>query len=134
MKKMILLLLASLAFGKEKPDPRLKDIHSLFVSGNNQAAEQVRKEMQKDSDKGKGCFVLATNPKDADATLDLASDASHGDLARDWIVSGTLTTKAGDQLWSHSERFSDAPFTSGGKTAGKLLYSRLKLEACSEHK
>lgn len=139
MKNILLLVLVSVAFAKTDPDPHFKDIHSIFVSGNNQAAEQVQAELEKDTAKGKGCFVLATNPKEADASLALATDSnsqgqglgSPGSFGgRNWIVSGTLTTKNGDQLWSHSERFSDAPFRSGGKVAGKLVYLRLRREAC----
>ena len=44
---------------------------------------------------------------------------------RSWIVSGTLTLKSGDLVWSRSERFADAPFMSGGKTAGNLLIRHL---------
>lgn len=137
MKKLILvvLVLGAFAAGRDNPsiDPRLKEIHSLFVSGNNQAAESVRNEIAKDAQKGKGCFTQVTNEHDADAVLALNGDSTpDGTIlaTRDWIVSGLLTMKSGDQVWSHSERFSDAPFMSGGKTAGKLLYIRLRREAC----
>jgi len=127
----VVLVLVAFAFARSKPqsDPRLKDVHSIFVAGNNQAAEQVRDEIQK----GKSCFSLASNPKDADAVFEMGSDsARNGALmdTRDWIVSATLTLKSGDLIWSNSERFSDAPFMSGGKTAGKLLYKELKRDAC----
>ena len=134
---VLVVLLVSMAFGRGKPqsDPRLKEVRSIFVAGNNQAAEKAREEMRNDADRGKSCFSLATNPKDADAVLELGTDtARDSELlgTRAWIVSGTLTLKSGDLIWSHSERFSDAPFMSGGKTAGKLVYLDLRHEACAK--
>jgi len=91
--------------------------------------------MRKDGDKGKACFTLVSNPKDADAVFEMGADTARDSAllhTRDWIVSATLTLKSGDLIWSHSERFSDAPFMSGGKTAGKLLYLDLRREACGK--
>lgn len=134
---VLALLLVTVAFARGRPqtDPRLKDVHSIFIAGNNQAAEKAREEMRKDADRGKSCLSIASNPKDADAVFDLGTDTALNSAllrTRDWIVSGTLTLKSGDLIWSHSERFSDAPFTSGGKTAGKLLYLVLRHEACGK--
>jgi hypothetical protein len=128
----LLLPLVCAAFARSRPpsDPRLKDVHSIFIAGNNQAAQSARQEMRKDADKGKGCFALASNPNDADAVLAMDSDSARNSGlldTRDFIVSGTLTLKSGDLIWSNSERFSDAPFMSGGKVAGKLLYLELRL-------
>jgi hypothetical protein len=139
MKTLAVVLLVSVAFAfarsKTESDPRLKDVRSIFIAGNNQAAEKAREEMRKDGDKGKACFTLVSNPKDADAVFEMGTDtARDSELlhTRDWIVSATLTLKSGDLIWSHSERFSDAPFMSGGKTAGKLLYLDLRHEACGK--
>jgi len=106
-------------------------VTAIFITGNNQAAEGARHELE-----GKRtCFTLATKADDADAVLAIdASTQSEGSESgglgggfggRHWIVSGTLTLKSGDLVWSHSERFMDAPFKSGGKTAGSLLIRHL---------
>jgi hypothetical protein len=138
MKTLVaVLLLSCIAFARSRPqsDPRLKDVHSIFVAGNNQAAQNAREEIRKDADKGKSCFSLASNPKDADAVFEMGSDTARNGAVldtRDWIVSATLTLKSGDLIWSNSERFSDAPFMSGGKTAAKILYKELKRDACGK--
>jgi hypothetical protein len=88
-----------------------------------------------DVENGKTCFVLISNPKDADAIFEMGTDTAADDAmlrTRSWVVSGTLTLKSGDLIWSRSERFSDAPFMSGGKTAGKMLYLDLRHEACGK--
>jgi hypothetical protein len=105
----------------------LKGVNSVFVSGNNQAAEAARQVLQE----GKTCLTLATKASDADAVLDVSAEAQRqagmigGFGGRSWIASGVLTLKSGDLVWSRSERFSDAPLKSGGKTAGSLLIRRL---------
>jgi hypothetical protein len=77
------------------------------------------------------CLSLATKADAADAVLAIEADTrseggEFGSLGvRNWIASGNLTLKSGDLVWSHSERFADAPFKSGGKTAGNLLVRRL---------
>ena len=124
--------------GNSEVDSRLKDVHSVFVFGNNQAAEKIRSEMKNDSEKGKTCLAIVTNPDRADATLEVAAESSmirgRSPMAREreWIINGTLTTKSGDMIWSAHSQFSDAPFTSGGDTAGKGLYRRLKLDVCGK--
>lgn len=132
-----MLLIVGMVFAKDAPDARLQSLRSVFVSGNNQGAEQVREDLKKDAEKSKGCLTLATNQKDADGTLDIQTDGNSsmgggmGSLGgRNWIVSGTVTLKSGDLVWSHSERFSDTPLKSGAKTAGKLVYSKLRKAAC----
>lgn len=130
---VVLMLFAVAAVGKDSPDSRVKQVTSVFVAGNNQAAEQAREEIRKN----KSCLVLATKADDADAVLAIDTDTKStgsrgfGEFGqRDWIASGTLTLKSGDLVWSRSERFTDAPFRSGGKVAGKLLVNRLAKDAC----
>lgn len=108
-------------------DERLGRVTSIFVAGNNQAAEGARHTLGN----GKTCFVLATKAADADAVLDVTAEAETmgGSLGqfggRNWVASGTLTLKSGDLIWTHSERFGDSPLRSGGKTAGDLLVRHL---------
>lgn len=128
---------AWIANGKDKPDPRVQAVTSIFVAGNNQAAEKARSLLRG----GKTCFVLADRAADADAVLEITAESQTkggmiGSLgARNWIASGTLTLKSGELIWSKSERFGDAPFMSGGKTAGELLIHQLGRDAdCKSRK
>lgn len=136
MKTILLVFLVALAFGKDVVDPRLKDVRTVFVTGNNQAAEKIRSEMRTDAGKKRSCLSLITNPSQADATLEVAADRNltRNSVTResDWIINGTLTTKSGDIIWSSHAQFSDAPFMSGGDTAGKILYRHLKSDACGK--
>jgi len=122
---------------KDRPDERLKSVTSVFVSGNNQVAEGARATLQNQ----KTCLTLATKAADADAVLDINAETQResGDIGgfggRTWIAAGTLTLKSGDLIWSRSERFMDAPFKSGGKTAGNLLVRHLADSAgCKERR
>lgn len=82
MKAVLLAIFVALTFSaafaryKAPIDARLKEVHTVFVAGNNQSVEQARIQMQKDSEKGKGCFTLATNPKDADAVFEIVAEAT----------------------------------------------------------
>jgi len=104
--------------------PELGKVNTLFVIGNSQAADKAR-EMLKE---GKLCLALAPKKEEADAVLDV-SDSATGDggvlRTRTSIVSATVTLRSGELVWSGSQRFSDAPFTSGSKTAAKLLMTDL---------
>lgn len=127
---VILLAAASYAQSAERTE-KLKAIHSVFISGNNQAAEKMRDELEK----GKSCLSLSLKPKEADATLDVASDSQIGGGSlgvRDWVISGNLSNADGELLWSRSMRFSDAPFTNGGKAAGKALINELAKQVCGK--
>ena len=128
------VIVAALAFvlvvsaaGKDHADERLSNVTSVFVTGNNQAAEGARQTLED----GKTCLSLNAKAVGADAVLDVTADSQNqggpigGMGGRAWIASGTLTLKSGELVWSRSVRFSDAPFMSGGKTAGSLLVHRL---------
>lgn len=121
-------------WSKDKVDPRILKVRSVFVSGNNQAAEEARKQLAEK----KSCLVLATKGADADATLDLAESATgtpgvFGTMgARNAVVSATLTLSSGDLIWSRSERWGDRPGKSGAKIAGDVLVKRLAKDACGE--
>jgi hypothetical protein len=94
------------AAAKDHVDERLKDLTSVFVTGNNQSAEGARKVLQDE----KTCLSLAPKAIDADAVLDITVDAQSqggpigGMGGRAWIASGTLTLKSGELVWSRSER------------------------------
>lgn len=135
MLRFLLVGALSCGFGgaADRPDPRLREVKKLFVAGNNEAAEKIRSEIRKDADSGKVCFGLAAKMVDADATLEVGDDSvkDSGNMpGRHDRVTGTLTMKSGDLIWSRTESFSDAPFMSGVKTAAGLVYGRLKKDAC----
>ena len=113
---------------------KLQSVHSIFVAGNNQAAQRIREELEK----GKTCFSPALRGADADAVLDVNADGVHtrsnavlADI-REWIVSGNLTNATGELLWSDSVHFGDAPFMSGAKTAAKHLLGDLRRQVCKK--
>jgi hypothetical protein len=140
MKRRTAILIATvtlasgLAFARnhEPADPRIASVKRIFVAGNNQAAESVRSELLK----GNACFNLVGKAADADAVLEVTGDSqTQGDAGfgamggRNWIASATLTLASGDLVWSKSERFTDAPFHSGGKVAGSILVKDLARDA-----
>jgi len=129
-KLLILCALVSIASAQSKQE-RFKAIHMIFVEGNNVGAEGLRDELEK----GKSCFQLATNKSDADAVLEVKTDSAMttGGLGvRDYVVSGNLTDKQGNLLWSRSMRGEDSPFSNGGKQNGKYLLKMLTREACKK--
>ena len=136
MKALLIVILlcgASTAQTSITPErlEKLQAVHSIFVQGNNQGAEKIREEMEK----GKTCFTSVLKASDADAVLDVNSDSvmQSGLLGiRDYIISGNLTNTQGELLWAKSVRFSDAPFSNGGKTAGKILLAYLKKQVCKK--
>lgn len=133
---LIILLAPFALLTKDHPDERLKSVSSIFVSGNNQAAEGARQAIKN----GKTCFVLADKAVGADATLEIANEnqsmGGHiGALGgRSSVVSGTLTLSTGELVWSRSEQASDAPMMSGAKTAGNLLVRHLADEAACKQR
>ena len=136
---LVLSLTASIAWAKKKQvDERLRSVNTIFVKGNSQAADRAREMLREGK---KTCFSVAGRADDADAVLELG-DSAVGDPgmlgtlgARHNVVSGTLTLKSGDLVWSHSARFSDAPFMSGAKTAADILLSNLSKDAaCKDRK
>lgn len=116
---------------ERKKVPELAKVNTLFVAGNSQAADKAR-EMVRES---KTCFALALKRGEADAVLELndSSTASTGLMGglgqKHSTVSGTVTLKTGELIWSDSQRFSDAPLMSGSKTAAKLLIDDLATAA-----
>lgn len=127
----IFAVIGTCSIGKDKPDARLRDVSTVFVAGNNQAAERARETLRS----GKTCLALAMKADDADATLEVATEGQSmrgqiGGLGgRSWVVSGTLTLRSGDLIWSRSTRNSDAPFVSGAKASGDVLVKELASDA-----
>jgi hypothetical protein len=139
MNKSALMVIFTLSTmnAADKTATLLSSVQTIFVAGNNQAAEKARDYIVK----GKTCFELATKADAADAVLEIESESQtkggvFGSMgARHSVVSGTLTLKSGDLVWSKSDRFGDAPFMSGAKVAGESLVRKLVKDArCSDRK
>jgi len=134
MKYLIALLLCSVPCIaqtdlKTERLQKIQAVHTIFVDGNNVGALKAREQIEK----GKTCFTLALKAADADAVFAVGTDSQMEDARwgiRDYIVTGTLTNKDGELLWSQNSRFGDAPFSNGGKEAAKILVHMLKREAC----
>lgn len=130
---LTILILSSTIFAKQKPVPELQTVTTIFVSGTNEAADELRDRLRDN----KTCLQLATKADDAEATLEVKAEglSNGGEYNRilgsgTWVVSGTVTLKSGDQVWSKSERYSDTPFGhSGAKAAAKLLLGDLSKAA-----
>jgi hypothetical protein len=113
-----LLLLASLpltAFVNKKraTDPRLHQVRTIFIKGNNQAAVTARENLSKWT-----CLILANNPSQADATLDLAQQESvnrsifSANRERS-IITAELSATDASVLWNDSAT-RDAGFVNTG--------------------
>jgi len=108
-------------------NPALQDIHKLFVSGNNAAAQGSRETLTKQVEYWQkkvqeSCFSLISKAEDADATLDIAWDS------RESVASGNLTTRAsGALVWSDTYQIDS------GREAGKLLLAKLARKSGCKH-
>jgi len=87
-----IVLVAREVLAKQRPasDPRMRQIRTVFIKGNNEAAVNARKELEWWT-----CYQLANSETKADAVLEVASDPSHREA-----VNFTLTTAGGDLIWS----------------------------------
>jgi hypothetical protein len=109
-------------------DPRVRDVRTVFIRGNNEAALRGRQDLSKWT-----CFRLANSPSQADATLDF-SQQQGGALfhANRSIVSAELTTKDGDVLWSGSATRGDGPINTGAGSAASYVLRQLQAGAFPE--
>lgn len=108
---------------KNTVDPRVRDVRTVFIKGNNEAAVRARQDLSKWT-----CFRLANSPSQADATLEFSQQQSvSGALfsanRERSIVSAELTARDGDVLWSGSAT-QDAGLinTGAGSAAGHVLH------------
>ena len=122
----------------DEPATRLSSVTSIYVEGNNEAAQKIRADIRTDREKKKLCFDLATKKDGASAVLGITDDTvantgEHADVLsrRHSRVSALLTLADGEQVWERSSSMSDAPFgMSGVKTAAGLIYKRLRKDVC----
>src|SRR5947208_7962407 len=94
MKKLVvvLLLLACLAFAS---DDLASAQTPVFITGNNKAANDIRKQLSKDSQKGKSCLVPTDDPTKAELRMDVNQGAPGSGLLRPPAISVSITNKAG---------------------------------------
>jgi len=81
--------------------------------------EKIRSLIREDK---KACFVLALKEADANATLAVNDQSAieTGRLnTRNDRVTGTLTVKTGELIWSATDHFSDAPFNERRQDSGQ---------------
>jgi hypothetical protein len=93
---------------KADVDPRLKNIHSIFIAGNNPTTINARQNITDERfvRRFKVCFNLAEKADQADATLEISESRSRPNLYVDsTYASGTLTLKTGELVWSYTLRF-----------------------------
>ena len=101
----------------------------LFRSGNNEAAVKARENLSKWT-----CFHLAKNAGAADGVLDFSQEQSvSGALISSnrerSIVSGELTTKDGDVLWSKSATQDAGIINTGAASAAHSVLLHLQQDA-----
>ena len=133
---------------KRKADPALRDIHNLFVKGNNEAATNLRKVLAGHTSKldnfmsghgsQGGCFTLVGNADAADAVLEVSQERTSGGIESaagtndaTTVVSGTLTDKQGNLVWSESKQgLSGLVHTGAGDAPRKLAEALESATGC----
>ena len=122
MKKVIafLILAACVAMPSDKSNAQVVALKgkSVFVQGNNQAANKIRSLISGDK---KACFILAPKEADAEASLAISDEALPQASNR---VSGTLTLKTGELIWSATDLGALA-----NSSAARLLYIKMQRAA-----
>ena len=103
MKKITLLIVlflcAATVSAKEAPQTStVKD--PVFITGNNKAANDIRKQLSKDSQKGKSCLVPTDDPAKAELRMDVNQGAPGSGLLRPPAISVSITNKAGVVVFS----------------------------------
>lgn len=125
------LLPPVLAIGRKKAEvnPRVQQVRTIFIKGNNEAAVKARENLSKWT-----CFRLAKNASEADGILEFSQEQSvSGALLSSnrerSIVSGELTTKDGDVLWSKSATQDAGIINTGAGSAAHSVLFHLQQDA-----
>ena len=94
MKKFpFLLLLVAIAFAQ-------KETQSVFITSNNKSGNNIRKQLTKDSQKGKSCLIPTSDPSKADLRMDVNQGNPGSGLTVLPAVSVSVTDKAGVVVFS----------------------------------
>jgi hypothetical protein len=107
---LLVLITCPGSFGAKKKaaevDPRLKNLHSIFIAGNNPTAINTRNNATdgRSIRRLKVCFGVAEKPDLADATLEIGETVSRPTVYADsTYASASLTLKTGELVWSYTE-------------------------------
>jgi hypothetical protein len=103
---------------------KLQAIEVIFVDGNSESADKLREKLESWT-----CLKLTNNRSQADAIMNVEERAKP-DEGMNWLVSSiTVTTKAGDQVWSRSKGGGGFVHSGAGMAAENLLHDLAK-DAC----
>jgi hypothetical protein len=111
MKKAMLVVLL-VAFAQAQ---------TVFVASNNKAANDIRKQLSKDSQKGKTCLTPTYDPSKAELRMDVNQGAPGSGLIGPPSVSVSVTNKAGVVV-----------FSGDSEVAWTAVYQRLKKKLCAK--
>jgi len=119
---------------KKAVDPRVQQVRTIFVKGNNEAAVKARENLSKWT-----CFRLANDAGQADATLEFSQQQSVSGAVLSAnrersIVSADLTTKDGDVVWSASATQDAGLINTGAGSAARYVLNHLQADAFPEIK
>jgi hypothetical protein len=91
MNKMVLVLLVSVVFAQAQ---------TVFIASNNKAANDIRKQLSKDSQKGKSCLTPTDDPSKAELRMDVNQGAPGSGFGTLPSISVSVTNKAGVVVFS----------------------------------
>lgn len=140
-----LMVIPLSAFAKKKPSGvssasgiySFKGVHSVFVTGNNEVAVDLRRHLLKSQTKygAQACFSVAMSPKQADAVLDVGEQqvATGGQGKWTTVGTATLTRQDGDFVWADSKQGMVGAFHSGAGSASNFLLDSLYEAAGCKH-
>jgi len=115
MRTIILVLISGFAFGQTQ---------TIFIAGNNKAANDLQKEMTKQFQKGKSCLEPISDPNVSDLRMEVNQDApgsgywSNGYPA----VSAIITDRKGAVV-----------FRGDSKLAPNSIFYRTRKALCPKH-
>jgi hypothetical protein len=109
-----LLLLVTVAFAQNPQQ-------TIFIASNNKAANEIRKQLSKDSQKGKSCLAPTNDPSKADLRMDVSQGVPGSGLTELPSVSVSVTNKAGVVL-----------FTGDTELAWERVYRSLQKKLCKQ--
>jgi hypothetical protein len=96
---------------------------TIFVASNNKAANDIRKQLSKDAQKGKSCLIPTDDPAAAELRMEVNQGApGSGLLMGSPAVAVSVTNKAGVIVFSGD---SELAFTA--------VYRRLQKKLCSKN-
>ncbi len=96
-----------------------KESRTVFIASNNKSANDIRKQLTKDSQKGKSCLTPTNDPSKADLRMDVKQGVPGSGLMELPSLSVSVTDKAGVVL-----------FTGDTELAWERVYRSLQKKLC----